>query len=675
MISVNLSAMMPHRARTLCLLFCFSIVIACTSSLSFNFSSFNQDTNSKMTFQGNAVIDNTTIQLTKDGANVAGVGRVLYNEALLLWDAKTGELTDFTTQFAFLIHSHEYNYADGLAFFLTANYSSFGGTPVYSEGGYLGLFCNSTIINSTINAVAVEFDTFSNKWDPRREHLGIDVNSINSSATVLWNGSVNEGRPANARVSYNASTYNLSLFLTYERTNLLPSSNYSLHYIVDLRKVLPEKVAVGFSATTGNFTETHSILSWSFSSNLQPKKKKLTAGLVASLVVVGVVVLMLVLMVLLWLYKKMENHSGTETDAEDMDYDETIDHEFETEKGPKRFPYRELAAATRDFSEERKLGEGGSGLVYKGYLNQPKLDVAIKRISKGSKQGRKEYISEVKAISQLRHRNLVQLIGWCHNRGEFLLVYEFMPNGSLDAYLYSTKKHLEWSVRHKIVLGLASALCYLHEEWEQCVVHRDIKTNNIMLDSALNAKLGDFGLARLVDHDSNLQTTDLAGTRGYMSPEYFYTGKASKESDVYGFGIVALEIACGRRTIEPMEHPNKVRLAEWVWELYGRQTILKAADEKLKGHFDEKQMESLMVVGLWCAHPDYNLRPSIKQAISALNSETPLPVLPASRPVLTYSVLSMDDASIATVYSVNDSPSDRCTHSCERSSSPTGLSK
>ncbi|CAD5164742.1 unnamed protein product [Musa acuminata subsp. malaccensis] len=160
-----------------------------------------------------------------------------------------------------------------------------------------------------------------------------------------------------------------------------------------------------------------------------------------------------------------------------------------------------------------------------------------------------------------------------------------------------------------------------------------------------------------------------------MSPEYFYTGKASKESDVYGFGIVALEIACGRRTIQPMEHPNKVRLAEWVWELYGRQTILKAADEKLKGDFDEKQMESLMVVGLWCAHPDYNLRPSIKQAISALNSETPLPVLPASRPVLTYSVLSMDDASIATVYSVNDSPSDRCTHSCERSSSPTGLSK
>ncbi|CAL9156310.1 unnamed protein product [Musa hybrid cultivar] len=674
MISVNLSAMMPHRARALCLLFCFSTMIACTSSLSFNFSSFNQDTMSKMTVQGNVVINDTTILLTKDGANMASVGRVLYNEALLLWDSKTGELTDFTTQFAFLIQSHEENYADGLAFFLTANSSS-SGTPVYSEGGYLGLFSNSTIINSTINAVAVEFDTFSNEWDPKREHLGIDVNSIKSSATVFWNASVKVGRPANARVSYNASTYNLSLFLTYERTNLLPSSNYSLHYIVDLRKVLPEKVAVGFSAAIGNFTETHSILSWSFSSSLQPKKKKLTAGLLAGLVVVGVVVLMLVSMVLLWLYKKMENHSGTETDAEDMDYDETIDHEFETEKGPKRFPYRELAAATQDFSEERKLGEGGSGLVYKGYLNQPKLDVAIKRISKGSKQGRKEYISEVKAISRLRHRNLVQLIGWCHNRGEFLLVYEFMPNGSLDAYLYSTKKHLEWSVRYKIVLGLASALCYLHEEWEQCVVHRDIKTNNIMLDSALNAKLGDFGLARLVDHDSNLQTTDLAGTRGYMSPEYFYTGKASKESDVYGFGIVALEIACGRRTIEPMEHPNKVRLAEWVWELYGRQTILKAADEKLKGHFDEKQMESLMVVGLWCAHPDYNLRPSIKQAISALNSETPLPVLPASRPVLTYSVLSMDDASITTVYSVNDSPSDRCTHSCERSSSPTGLSK
>ncbi|RRT68806.1 hypothetical protein B296_00037610 [Ensete ventricosum] len=664
MLSVNLSDVMPHGARALCLLFCFSTMIAYTSSLSFNFSSFNQDTSSKMTFQGNAVINDNTILLTKDGANMGSVGRVVYNEQLLLWDAKTRELTDFTTQFAFSIQSHEFSYADGLAFFLTANYSP-SGTPVYSEGGYLGLFCNSTIENRTINAVAVEFDTFSNAWDPRREHLGIDVNSINSSATVLWNGSVKVGRPANARVSYNASTYNLSLFLTYESTNLLPSSNYSLHYIVDLRKVLPEKVAVGFSAAIGNFTETHSIFSWSFSSSLQPKNKKPTAGLVAGLVVSGVFVSVLVLMVV-WLFssrKKMKNHSGKVTDAEDMDDDDTIDHEFETERGPKRFPYRELAAATRDFSEERKLGEGGSGLVYKGYLNQPKLDVAIKRISKGSKQGRKEYISEVRAISRLRHRNLVQLIGWCHNRGEFLLVYEFMPNGSLDAYIYSTKKHLEWSVRHKIVLGLASALCYLHEEWEQCVVHRDIKTNNIMLDSAFNAKLGDFGLARLMDHDSDLQTTDLAGTRGYMAPEYFYTGKASKESDVYGFGIVLLEIACGRRTIEPMEHPNKVRLAEWVWELYGRQAILEAADEKLKGDFDEKQIEMLMVVGLWCAHPDCNLRPSIKQAISALKSETPLPVLPASRPMLTYCVLSMDDASIASVYSVNDSPSDRRTHS------------
>ncbi|CAL9775443.1 unnamed protein product, partial [Musa acuminata subsp. burmannicoides] len=287
-----------------------------------------------------------------------------------------------------------------------------------------------------------------------------------------------------------------------------------------------------------------------------------------------------------------------------MDFDQTTDDDFMGNRGPKRFASKELARATRNFSDEGKLGEGGFGSVYRGHLKDLKLDVAIKRVSRESRQGRKEYVSEVKIISRLRHRNLVQLVGWCHDRGEFLLVYEFMPNGSLDSYLYRPATGLGWPARHKIALGLASALLYLHEEWEQCVVHRDVKPSNIMLDSAFNAKLGDFGLARLVDHDRNLHTTDLAGTRVYIAPECFYTGKPSKESDVYSFGIVALEIAC--------------------------------ADARLNGDFDETQMECLMVVGLWCAHPDYNVRPSIRQAINALNLETPLPELPPKMPVPMY---------------------------------------
>ncbi|TQD78740.1 hypothetical protein C1H46_035699 [Malus baccata] len=206
-----------------------------------------------------------------------------------------------------------------------------------------------------------------------------------------------------------------------------------------------------------------------------------------------------------------------------------------------------------------------------------------------------------------------------------------MPKGSLDSHLFKEQSVLTWEARYKIARGLASGLFYLHQQWEQCVLHRDIKSSNIMLDANFSAKLGDFGLARLVDHGQEPQTTALAGTLGYMAPEYVVTGKASKESDVYSFGIVALEICCGRKSIDP-----KFGSSKWVWELYGEERVIEAADPKLCGDFDGQQMECLMIVGLWCAHPDYKMRPSIQQAIQGLNFEAPLPNLPSKMPVATY---------------------------------------
>jgi serine/threonine protein kinase len=287
---------------------------------------------------------------------------------------------------------------------------------------------------------------------------------------------------------------------------------------------------------------------------------------------------------------------------------------------------------------ERKLGEGGFGAVYKGYLTGLDMLIAVKKISRGFRQGKKEYITEVQMFSQLRHRNLVQLIGWCHDRGEFLLIYEFMPNGSLDSHLFGTSSPLSWAVRYKISLGLASALFYLHEEWEQCVVHRDIKSSNVMLDSSFNVKLGDFGLARLMDHELGPQTTGVAGTFGYMAPEYASTGRASKESDVYSFGVVALEIATGRRSVNFMGPNSDMGLVEWIWHLYGRGDLLLAVDGKLQTNFDEKQVKCLMIIGLWCAHPDRNLRPSIRQAIQVLKFEAEIPVLPMEMPIPMYHV-------------------------------------
>ncbi|KAJ1434892.1 Serine/threonine-protein kinase, active site [Sesbania bispinosa] len=248
--------------------------------------------------------------------------------------------------------------------------------------------------------------------------------------------------------------------------------------------------------------------------------------------------------------------------------------------------------------------------------------------------------SEVHRNEISRTKLVKVLIGWCHKKNDLLLIYEFMSNGSLDSHLYGGKSLLTWAARYNIAGGLASALLYLHEEWERCVIHRDIKSSNVMLDSNFNAKLGDFGLARLLEHGKGSQTTVLAGTMGYLAPESATRGKASRGSDVYSFGIVALEIACGRKPIEVKASEEQVLMVEWVWKLYGMGNLLEAADPRLCGEFDEQEMERLMIVGLWCAHPDHNLRPTIRQAVHVLNSEAPLPNLPSNMPEPTYTIPS-----------------------------------
>ncbi|KAJ0007803.1 hypothetical protein Pint_29962 [Pistacia integerrima] len=198
-------------------------------------------------------------------------------------------------------------------------------------------------------------------------------------------------------------------------------------------------------------------------------------------------------------------------------------------------------------------------------------------------------------------------------------------------------------------------LLYLHEEWEQCVLHRDIKSSNIMLDSNFNSKLGDFGLATFVDHAKGSHATGLAGTRGYMAPECLKTKKTSKESDVFSFGVVALEIACGRRSIEHKYEEDQVSLVPWVWESYRNERLLDIADKKLCMNFDVKQMECLLIVGLLCAHPDRNQRPSIRQVIQFLNFELALPNLPPNMPASNYDHMLCTAAAVGSSHAPSQS--------------------
>ncbi|KAJ3691522.1 hypothetical protein LUZ61_020686 [Rhynchospora tenuis] len=634
--------------QPLLLFFILSLTASSGSSLYFNFNFTKNDYVGNLTCNGDASSvpndvrckDLARTGLTKDsqsGIN-GSMGIAYYNQPVPLWDKITGEVTSFTTTFSFKIQNTTESYfADGLAFFLSA----YPPLVTIDGGGTLGLFNFSTMLNESANQiVAAEFDTFSNSgWDPSsfnetKSHIGIDINKINSTVFESIPNNVFIGKNMTAQISYNNFTQNLSLHLSQDdnRTN-----NYDISTTVDLKRILSNKVAIGFSATTGLFVELHLIYSWSFNSTFEvspgiDSKSALSRGVIAAISSISAVFVLLMGTFLYFIGKKRLTKKNRETE---MACDESMDDEFEKGKGPKKFQYKELSAITNDFAENQKLGEGGFGSVYQGILSDG-VEVAIKRVSKGSKQGKKEYIPEVKIISRLRHRNLVQLIGWCHDHGEFLLVYELMHNGSLDTHIYCNERVMAWPVRHKIALGLGSALLYLHEGCEQCVVHRDIKPSNIMLDSLFNAKLGDFGLARLIDHEAGAQATIPAGTTGYIAPESVITGIASAMSDVYSFGIVLLEIVCGRRPVMVREDENKAILVKWVWDLYGNNSILNAMDSRLNGEFEAREAERLLVVGLWCAYPDCTLRPSIRQAMSVLQFESPLPALSSKMPELMY---------------------------------------
>ncbi|XP_021281963.1 L-type lectin-domain containing receptor kinase IX.1-like [Herrania umbratica] len=563
------------------------------------------------------------------------VGRVHYAKPFQLWDPRTNFVADFTTSFDFAISfaNEQYNSSigsGGLAFFITSEKSLVA--PINSSGGWLGLFNERINGNSSNQMVAVEFDTFKNEWDPSNIHIGLDVNSIVSVNSTIWNEDIfsNSTYHHRATLSYNGTSK--AFRVAVKLADIFgESETLSLTYNVDLSKVLPPKVYVGFSASSGQAAPAQLIISWNFTSPVIPNDEGLEmwkVGLIIAVVVffagVGLIV------GIFW--RNSRRKKPEEDDDEERGIDDIMDMDFAKGTGPKRFTFKALVTATGNFSEEGKLGQGGFGGVYRGYLADQNIEIAVKKVASNSDQGKKEYVSEVKTISHLRHRNLVQLIGWSHENGNFLLVYELMPNGSLDSHLYGKRNRLTWPIRYNVVKGLASALLYLHEEWEQCVIHRDVKPSNVMLDKNFSAKLGDFGLAKFLEHGLGSQTTVLAGTMGYLAPEYVIRSKASKESDVFSFGVVALEVACGRRAVEHKEQEAKVVLSRWIWQLHVNGKLLEAVDETLNGEFDEDEMRCLLSVGLWCSHPDYKLRPSIRQAIQLLNFEIPFPTFPSQMP-------------------------------------------
>ncbi|OAY68705.1 putative LRR receptor-like serine/threonine-protein kinase [Ananas comosus] len=293
---------------------------------------------------------------------------------------------------------------------------------------------------------------------------------------------------------------------------------------------------------------------------------------------------------------------------------------FSSPKNIKLFSYEELRSATDNFHRGNKIGRGGFGTVYKGILNSGR-EVAVKVLSAESRQGVKEFLTEIDVITNVRHQNLVELLGCCVQANNRILVYEFLANSSLDRALLgsnSDPSKLDWSIRSAICLGTARGLVFLHEELEPPIVHRDIKASNILLDRGYIPKIGDFGLAKLFPDNVTHISTRVAGTTGYLAPEYALHGQLTKKADIYSFGVLVLEIVSGKSSSKSLWSESGKLLLELAWQLYEEGNLKRLVDTALK-EYPEEQVIRYIKVALFCIQAAAGRRPSMLQVIDMLS--------------------------------------------------------
>uniref|UniRef100_A0ACD5VYW2 Uncharacterized protein n=1 Tax=Avena sativa TaxID=4498 RepID=A0ACD5VYW2_AVESA len=285
---------------------------------------------------------------------------------------------------------------------------------------------------------------------------------------------------------------------------------------------------------------------------------------------------------------------------------------------PTRFTFEKLKVATKEFSD--KLGEGGFGSVFKGQLGDE--TVAVKQLDRAG-HGKEEFLAEVQIIGSVQHINLVKLIGFCAEKSHRLLVYEYMPRGSLEKWIYYKQNNapLDWCTRHRIVTGIAKGLSYLHEDCRQRIAHLDIKPQNILLDDSFSAKVSDFGLSKLMDRDESQVVTRMRGTPGYMAPEWL-TYQITEKVDVYSFGVVVMEIISGRKNLDYSQPEGSVQL---ITLLQGKAENGQLED-MIDGNSDDMRLHKeevveVMKLAMWCMQSDKNRRPAMSLVVKVIEGE------------------------------------------------------
>ncbi|KAL3678815.1 hypothetical protein R1sor_021771 [Riccia sorocarpa] len=520
-------------------------------------------------------------------------GMALYTVPIQLLDVKQNRWHGFTTYFKFTIEPADIrDPGDGMAFVML-NVSQWPG----SAGGSFGVYDGDG--QQLVKTLAIEFDTFKNLEfdDISNNHVGVDLDNLTSKASrdafdvgiTLYGG-----QPVHAWIDFDADSNKLEVRISKNYTRPVHAF---LNYSLVLSDVFDDSgpVYVGFSGSNG-VCECHNfytVYEWSFAVLPDNAKEDLMMGFIVGTVILVVLTTLLICLCIL---------------------------------------ERIYASDTERFEDVEDLG----------VMPKTKQPVAVKRVSNDSKQGRREFVAEVKIISQLRHRNIVRLLGWCSDRDKLLLVYELMPNGSLDKALFHEEESvLSWQHRFRIIKGVAAALQYLHEGWRQQIIHRDIKSSNVMLDKDYNAMLGDFGLARMVDRHQNPATTMVAGTYGYIAPEVPVTGRFTDKTDVYAFGAVALEIVCGRVAFDQWLAADETVLVNWVWSKLSEGQLLSVVDRRLQDQYTHEEAELLLRLGLLCSHPNPNDRPTMRQVVDILEGVIPMLEVPASKPAFPYHQIAL----------------------------------
>ncbi|XP_038895960.1 G-type lectin S-receptor-like serine/threonine-protein kinase At1g11330 [Benincasa hispida] len=357
--------------------------------------------------------------------------------------------------------------------------------------------------------------------------------------------------------------------------------------------------------------------------------RRKSTGIIIAIVIPATLMIFIIAIYFWWRWKAGKNEYSKKGKRLKLRRDDMIGDKSKFEELP-LYDYENLAIATHNFDLSNKLGQGGFGPVYKGRLLDGQ-EIAIKRLSRASNQGYEEFINEVIVISKLQHRNLVQLLGCCIEGEEKMLIYEYLPNLSLDAFIFDSikQKTLDWRKRFNIIDGIARGLLYLHRDSRLRIIHRDLKASNILLDKDMNPKISDFGMARIFySNEVQANTNRLVGTYGYMSPEYAMQGQISEKSDVFSFGVLLLEIISGRRNTGFNHHEHALSLLEFAWKLWIEDNLIALIDPTIYESSYYSEILRCIQVGLLCVEESINDRPNALTIVSMLNSEIvdlPLP--------------------------------------------------